>query len=46
VQKIDYVWESDSEVRCGRLTTSARQLGIDYSNISRRIVDLEASLQV
>jgi DNA-binding transcriptional LysR family regulator len=46
VQKIDYVWEFDSKVRCGRLTTSVRQLGIDHSNISRRIVDLEASLQV
>jgi DNA-binding transcriptional LysR family regulator len=33
-------------VRCGRLTTAARQLGIDHSTLSRRIVELEASLQV
>lgn len=33
-------------VRCGRLTAAARQLGIDHSTLSRRIVELEASLQV
>jgi DNA-binding transcriptional LysR family regulator len=33
-------------VRCGRLTTAARQLGIDHSTLSRRIVELETSLQV
>lgn len=33
-------------VRCGRLTAAARQLGIDHSTLSRRIVALETSLQV
>jgi DNA-binding transcriptional LysR family regulator len=33
-------------VRCGRLTAAARQLGIDHSTLSRRIVELETSLQV
>lgn len=33
-------------VRCGRLTAAAKQLGVDHSTLSRRIMDLERTLQV
>jgi DNA-binding transcriptional LysR family regulator len=33
-------------VRCGRLTVAARQLGIDHSTLSRRVAELERTLQV
>lgn len=33
-------------VRCGRLTTAAKHLGIDHSTLSRRITALERNLQV
>lgn len=33
-------------VRCGRLTAAAKQLGVDHSTLSRRIMDLERNLQV
>jgi DNA-binding transcriptional LysR family regulator len=32
-------------VRAGRLTTAARNLGVDHSTLSRRIADLESALQ-
>jgi DNA-binding transcriptional LysR family regulator len=33
-------------VRSGRLTAAARQLGVDHSTLSRRIADLEQTLQL
>ncbi len=33
-------------VRAGRLTAAAKQLGVDHSTLSRRITELERSLQV
>jgi DNA-binding transcriptional LysR family regulator len=33
-------------VRSGRLTLAAKQLGVDHSTLSRRIADLERTLQV
>ena len=35
-----------SVVRSGRLTVAAKQLGVDHSTLSRRIMDLERTLQV
>lgn len=32
-------------VRAGRLTTAARNMGVDHSTLSRRIADLESALQ-
>jgi DNA-binding transcriptional LysR family regulator len=32
-------------VRTGRLTTAAQQMGVDHSTLSRRIADLERTLQ-
>jgi DNA-binding transcriptional LysR family regulator len=32
-------------VRNGRLTTAAQQMGVDHSTLSRRIADLERTLQ-
>jgi|SRR6516165_4178906 DNA-binding transcriptional LysR family regulator len=33
-------------VRCGRLTVAAKKIGVDHSTLSRRILQLEETLQV